>query len=71
MRTFILLNLSVVHNLKIFIVSKYFVIADLKTVFFIYITNLMFLDIITDMLFSRNYSSRNSHEEMRQVIVNY
>jgi len=61
-----------VHNLKIFTVSKYFVIADLKlNVFFIYVTNLMFLDIVSDMLFSRNYVSRNSHEEMRQIIVNY
>ena len=60
------------HNLKIFTVSKYFVIADLKlNVFFIYVTNLMFLDIVSDMLFSRNYVSRNSHEEMRQIIVNY
>ena len=60
------------YNLKIFTVSKYFVIADLKlNVFFIYVTNLMFLDIVSDMLFSRNYVSRNSHEEMRQIIVNY
>jgi len=36
MRTFISLNLSIVHNLKIFTVSKYFVLAYLKTVLYLH-----------------------------------